>query len=77
VYQYFFKRSCGFSEDSKGVIFDEEKLLKNYDTIKYLYGQLKDVHSKNKEVTPISSSLKYSGEPWTNNSAVILEFLHL
>lgn len=72
-----FLNALGFSENSKPIIFDKEKLESNQQQIMYLYGQLNDTHQNVIRITPNSASIKYNSEKWTNNSSIMMEFLHL
>lgn len=59
------------------VVFDKERTQANKKSIKYLYGQLKTVHSRTKELQINDAFYSYSGKAWTSNKGVLLEFLYL
>lgn len=72
-----FHKTLGFHEDSNPVIFDKEKLERNKQQIKYLSGQLNDLYQKKPKITPVSVSIKYTGQQWSSTPGIIMEFLHL
>ena len=61
------------------ICFNNAELLKNKKNIKYLYGQLKEVHSqKPKERVSISDyTFDYSGKHWSTDKGTIMELLYL
>ena len=72
-----FSQKNGYPKDSEPVIFDKAQFLKNEKNIDYLFGQLQDVRSSKHEFTPSSVAVDYHGELWTQDSGIILAFLHL
>ena len=72
-----FEKKYGYDEDFKPLAFDRDVIVKNEKNIRYLYGQLQDVHKVTHLITPMSSTINYKGENWTQNKGIILSFLHL
>ncbi|MGN0478030.1 MAG: tetratricopeptide repeat protein [Hominenteromicrobium sp.] len=72
-----FSQKNGFPKDSEPVVFDKAQILKNEKNIDYLFGQLRDVRSSRHEFTLSSVAVNYHGELWTQDSGIILSFLHL
>ena len=75
-----FPPSHGYAQDAERVIqFDSDLLLKNKKSIEYLYGQLHLVHTAQtaKRVTIDDYNMTYSGNRWTRDKAVMLQFLYL
>ncbi|MCD7753071.1 MAG: hypothetical protein LUH41_00760 [Clostridiales bacterium] len=75
-----FPTVLGYSkEDEKFVLFDKAKIKKDKKSILFLYGQIASSHQKDliTTITPKSSSQKYTGEVWTRNNGIIMEFLYL
>ena len=67
----------GYSEDSKPIVFDKDKITANSATIEYLFAQLHDVHTSKGFIAPMSVTIKYDKSTWTQSKGIILEFLHL
>ncbi|MCD7881235.1 MAG: hypothetical protein LUG47_06185 [Clostridiales bacterium] len=78
---FLFPQALGYSkEDEKFVFFDKVKLDKDEKSILFLYGQIASSHQNDLITPPItskSSSQKYTGEVWTRNNGIIMEFLLL
>ena len=72
-----FSQKNGYPKDSEPVMFDKAQILNNGKNIEYLFGQLQDVRSSKHEFTPSSVAVNYHGEFWTQDSGLILVFLHL
>ncbi|MCD7753355.1 MAG: hypothetical protein LUH41_02255 [Clostridiales bacterium] len=75
-----FPQELGYSKEADEIVyFDRTKLKKNDKSIHFLYGQVASWHQKNliTTITPKSSSQKYTGEVWTRNNGIIMEFLFL
>ena len=71
------EKKNGYPQESKKIIFDQEKILSNRDNIAYLFGQLRDVHTANGYISPSSVTVKYDKNRWTQNKGIIFAFLHL
>lgn len=67
----------GYSENSKPIVFDEDKITVNSADIEYLFAQLYDVHTSKGFIDPMSVTIKYDKSTWTRSKGIILEFLHL
>ena len=67
----------GYSEDSKPIVFDKDKIAANSATIEYLFAQLHDVHTSKGFIAPMSVTIKYDKSTWTQSKGIILKFLHL
>ena len=67
----------GYSENSKAIVFDKDKISANGATIEYLFAQLHDVHTSKGFIDPASVTIKYDKSTWTGSKGIILEFLHL
>lgn len=72
-----FKKENGFKEDSRPIIFDTDKLNSYRGTIEGLFGQLNDIHQKNKITSPNTISKKYDGSTWLTSRQGLIEILHL
>lgn len=72
-----FSKRFGYKENSRPIFFDKETLEFYRNSIRFLFGQLKIVHDGETYITPSSVSKKYTGEIWTNDSGIIMQFLHL
>lgn len=72
-----FSEWLGFNETSKPITFDKDKLKTETKNIEFLFGQLEAIHKKSPELTPKSAAIKYTGQSWTNDNAILMEFLHL
>lgn len=59
------------------VVFDKERTQANKKNIKYLYGQLKNIHSRTEKLQINDAFYSYSGKVWTSNKGILLEFLYL
>ena len=74
---FYFLKDCGFNEDSKPITFDKDKLNSEKKNIQFLFGQLESIHKNAYELTPKATAIKYTGQPWTTDNAILMEFLHL
>ncbi|MBQ8603455.1 MAG: hypothetical protein IJ410_01240 [Oscillospiraceae bacterium] len=73
-----FSRTFGYKQEDQIVFsFDKDKLLANSKNIKYLYGQLKSIHSEKGKMSFDETYLNYSGINWTTNKTYVVELLHL
>ena len=73
-----FSTLSGYSLDAeRRVVFDKEQTLINKKNIKYLYGQLKNVHSQNSDLQINDAFVSYLDKNWTSNKGILLEFLYL
>lgn len=72
-----FSKRFGYKENSKPIFFDKKALESYRNSIKFLFGQLQIVHDGEVYITPSSVSKKYTGEIWTKDSGIIMQFLHL
>ena len=75
-----FPPTRGYQRGSEKLIqFDTEVLLKNKQNIKYLFGQLQEVHRYNKKVdlTIDDYNTTYKGTYWTRDKATLLKLLYL
>ena len=75
-----FPPSHGYERSAeRSIKFDSDLLLKNEKSIRYLYGQLHLVHTfqTRKRVTIDDYNMTYSGNRWTRDKAVMLQFLYL
>lgn len=59
--------------------FDKKKILANKQAIEYLFGQLKALHgsSRKTNITIDDALTTYTGQIWTRNKTILMEFLHL
>ncbi|MCD7734303.1 MAG: hypothetical protein LUH48_04080 [Clostridiales bacterium] len=72
-----FPQALGWNkEDDQTVYFDKAKIKKDEKSIHFLYGQVAS-WDQDARLTPKSVSKKYTGEVWTRNSGIIMEFLYL
>ena len=67
----------GYSENSKAIVFDKDKISANGAAIEYLFAQLQDVHTSKGLIDPTSVTIRYDKSTWTGSKGIILEFLHL
>jgi hypothetical protein len=67
------------SGSEKLIYFDTDTLLKNKKEIKYLFGQLQEVHASNKKhnITIDDYNTTYKGDHWTRDKATLLKLLYL
>ena len=78
-----FHTTLGYKlEEGILVTFDKDILQKNAKAIEYLYGQLKDVHTKKNVTQSTASTIEdfyftYKEASWSNNKSTLLEFLYL
>ncbi|MCD8381349.1 MAG: hypothetical protein LUC30_00310 [Clostridiales bacterium] len=75
-----FPQELGWSKEADEIVyFDRTKLAKDKKSIQFLYGQVASWHQKSMTttLTPKSVSHKYTGEVWTRNNGIIMEFLFL
>ena len=76
-----FSRIMGYPIENETVInFDENALLKNNLNIRYLYGQLKAIHTgenKSKRLSVNDLKENYRGSIWSQSKASLLELLYL
>ena len=73
-----FSRTRGYSTDVESVLaFDKEKLLANKQNLAYLYGQLRNSHTKNHTLTIEEAFISYSGHNWTSDKGVLLQLLYM
>lgn len=77
VVSQLFLKSHGYEADEKPVCFSRLEIQKNKSTIAYWLGQLKNVHSKKRVLTPQEAAVKYTGVKWTGSKEALLKFLHL
>lgn len=72
-----FSRTLGYKPSDEVMIrFNKQKLLADEKNIRYLYGQLRDVHQKSDKISTDSISYTYLDKKWTNNKARLLELLY-
>ena len=64
---------------NQSIDFDKKRLLENKRSIEYLFGQLQEVHTLQKErrVNLDDYNTTYKGEHWTRDRATLLKFLYL
>ena len=73
-----FSRLFGFApSDERIIYFDKKKMLENKQAITYLYGQLKNVHSKDRNLKIGDAYLNYTGNEWTSDKSDLLKLLYL
>lgn len=58
-------------------LFDKEAILKNKQTIRYLFGQLAGVHEGKKSLTKSDFLMSYRNTRWTENEKALLDLLYL
>ena len=58
-------------------LFDKEAILKNKQTIRYLFGQLAGVHEVKKSLTKSDFLMSYRNTRWTENEKALLDLLYL
>lgn len=77
------QQKFGFAQDSKGILFDRVKIQRdNIHAIEYLYGQLLTAHDDSNSIntstkTKVNAMTKYTGEIWTTNKGILMQFFHL
>lgn len=76
-----FSRVLGYApEDEIEIAFDKNVLLENEQNIRYLYGQLKTVHtaeSKTKKLSVNDFKTTYQDNIWSQSKSSLLELLYL
>jgi len=72
-----FREERGFDSSSPYVIFSKRRKGESLKQIRYLFGQLQNVHSGCIRMTPASAVKKYTGENWTTNDDTIAALLLL
>ena len=74
---YYLDEKDGFESSSAPVFLSEEKMRNNIKPIRYLYGQLKNIHTDTYKITPISAAKKYTEEQWTQNGRNFICFIDI
>ena len=69
---------CDFDKKDIIVKFDANTVQRNKQIIQYLFGQLYEVHAKQKSRLKLSDFfINYFGTQWTQEEAILLELLYL
>lgn len=80
TYATLFPSTHGYKpEDEIPIQFDTTELLKNKQTIVYLFGQLQEVHNAHKKgrINIDDYNTTYHGKHWTSDKETLLKFLYL
>lgn len=80
TYAVLFPSTHGYKPlDEIPIQFDAVKLLKNKQTIEYLFGQLQEVHNthKKRRINIDDYNTTYHGTHWTSDKETLLKFLYL
>ena len=72
-----FQRDLGYDEDSKPVYFNKKKVEQNKQSIFYLLGQLRSVHTSDSNITSAESVYKYDDVQWTDDTVTLMMLYHL
>ena len=72
-----FQKEHGFKEDSRAIEFDKYMIELSRKELEYSLGQLQDVHENYTSITTESVKDRYDGAQWTDNTSVVMAYLHL
>ena len=79
-YATLFPTTHGYKPgDEIQIQFDSAELLKNKQSIKFLFGQLQEVHAsiKKQDISIDDYNTTYNGKHWTSDKGTLLKFLYL
>ncbi len=71
-----FQKEDGFEHENT-VIFNKKRLDECEDAVTYMFGQLHSVHTFEVALPLPHVPFTYTGQPWTQEKAVVFEFMHL